>query len=93
MSNKLGIVGTWFRICASGFGMGVDAAKAVGIVVFILSLVFVVGIAILWWIIKFFINRNKAKKEEAAATAAATTAATTAAKPEVKPEVKPTEKQ
>ena len=85
MSNKLGIVGTWFRSCASGFGMGVDAAKAVGIVVFILSLVFVVGIAILWWIIKFFINRNKAKKEEAAAT--------TAAKPEVKPEVKPTEKQ
>ncbi len=85
MSNKLGIVGTWFRICASGFGLGVDAAKAVGIVVFILSLVFVVGIAILWWIIKFFINRNKAKKEEAAAT--------TAAKPEVKPEVKPTEKQ
>lgn len=89
MSNKLGLVGTWFRICASGFGLGVDAAKAVGIVVFILSLVFVVGIAILWWIIKFFINRNKAKKEEAAAT----TAATTAAKPEVKPEVKPTEKQ
>lgn len=89
MSNKLGIVGTWFRICASGFGMGVDAAKAVGIVVFILSLVFVVGIAILWWIIKFFVNRNKAKKEEAAAT----TAATAAAKPEVKPEVKPTEKQ
>ena len=85
MSNKLGLVGSWFRICASGFGMGVDAAKAVGIVVFILSLVFVVGIAILWWIIKFFINRNKAKKEEAAAT--------TAAKPEVKPEVKPTEKQ
>lgn len=89
MSNKLGLVGTWFRICASGFGLGVDAAKAVGIVVFILSLVFVVGIAILWWIIKFFINRNKAKKEEAAAT----TAATAAAKPEVKPEVKPTEKQ
>ena len=85
MSNKLGLVGTWFRICASGFGLGVDAAKAVGIVVFILSLVFVVGIAILWWIIKFFVNRNKAKKEEAAATAA-TTAAT-------KPEVKPTEKQ
>ena len=89
MSNKLGLVGSWFRICASGFGMGVDAAKAVGIVVFILSLVFVVGIAILWWIIKFFVNRNKAKKEEAAATAATTTAA----KPEVKPEVKPTEKQ
>ena len=85
MSNKLGLVGSWFRICASGFGMGVDAAKAVGIVVFILSLVFVVGIAILWWIIKFFVNRNKAKKEEAAATAA-----TTAAE---KPEVKPTEKQ
>lgn len=85
MSNKLGLVGSWFRICASGFGMGVDAAKAVGIVVFILSLVFVVGIAILWWIIKFFVNRNKAKKEEAAASAATTAA--------VKPEVKPTEKQ
>ena len=85
MSNKLGLVGSWFRICASGFGMGVDAAKAVGIVVFILSLVFVVGIAILWWIIKFFVNRNKAKKEEAAATAATTAAA--------KPEVKPTEQQ
>lgn len=85
MSNKMGLVGSWFRICASGFGMGVDAAKAVGIVVFILSLVFVVGIAILWWIIKFFVNRNKAKKEEAAATAATTAA--------VKPEVKPTEKQ
>lgn len=85
MSNKLGLVGSWFRICASGFGMGVDAAKAVGIVVFILSLVFVVGIAILWWIIKFFVNRNKAKKEEAAATATTTAA--------VKPEVKPTEKQ
>ena len=85
MSNKLGLVGSWFRICASGFGMGVDAAKAVGIVVFILSLVFVVGIAILWWIIKFFVNRNKAKKEEVAATAATTAAA--------KPEVKPTEKQ
>lgn len=70
MSNKLGLVGTWFRICASGFGMGVDAAKAVGIVVFILSLVFVVGIAILWWIIKFFINRNKAKEEAAASMAA-----------------------
>ena len=93
MSNKLGIVGTWFRICASGFGLGVDAAKAVGIVVFILSLVFVVGIAILWWIIKFFINRNKAKKEEAAATTAATTAAKPEVKPEEKPEVKPTEKQ
>ncbi len=85
MSNKLGLVGSWFRICASGFGMGVDAAKAVGIVVFILSLVFVVGIAILWWIIKFFVNRNKAKKEEAAATATTTA--------DVKPEVKPTEKQ
>ena len=85
MSNKMGLVGSWFRICASGFGMGVDAAKAVGIVVFILSLVFVVGIAILWWIIKFFVNRNKAKKEEAAATAATTAA--------VKPEVKPTEEQ
>ena len=24
MSNKLGLIGSWFRICASGFGLGVD---------------------------------------------------------------------
>ena len=63
MSSKLGLIGTWWRVCASGFGLGVDAARAVGIVIFILSIIFVVGIAILWWIIKFFIDRNKAKKE------------------------------
>lgn len=62
MSNKLGLIGTWWRVCASGFGLGVDAARAVGIVIFILSIFFVVGIAILWWIVKFFINRNKEKK-------------------------------
>ena len=67
MSNKLGLIGSWFRICASGFGLGVDAAKAFGIVIFILSLVFVVGIAIIWWIVKFFMNRNKEKQAEAAA--------------------------
>ncbi|MBQ7296827.1 MAG: hypothetical protein IJW80_00725 [Alistipes sp.] len=65
MSNKLGLIGTWWRICASGFGLGVDAAKAVGIVIFILSIFFVIGIAILWWIIKFFINRNKEQKAAA----------------------------
>lgn len=84
MSNKLGLVGTWFRICSSGFGMGVDAAKAVGIVIFIVSLVFVVGIAILWWIIKFFMNRSKEKQEAAAPTAPVAPATTkpTTAKPE-----------
>ncbi|MBQ5654071.1 MAG: hypothetical protein IIV28_04675 [Alistipes sp.] len=71
MSNKLGLIGSWFRICASGFGLGVDAAKAFGIVIFILSLVFVVGIAIIWWIVKFFMNRSKAKQEEVAAPQAA----------------------
>ena len=65
MSNKLGLIGTWWRICASGFGLGVDAAKAVGIVIFILSIFFVIGIAMLWWIIKFFINRNKEQKAAA----------------------------
>ena len=65
MSNKLGLIGTWWRICASGFGLGVDAAKAVGIVIFILSIFYVIGIAILWWIIKFFINRNKEQKAAA----------------------------
>lgn len=63
MSSKLGLIGTWWRICASGFGLGVDAAKAVGIVIFLLSIIFVVGIAVIWWIVKFFINRNKEKKE------------------------------
>ncbi|MBO5686577.1 MAG: hypothetical protein J6R73_08345 [Alistipes sp.] len=62
MSSKLGLIGTWWRVCASGFGLGVDAARAVGIVIFILSIFFVVGIAIIWWIVKFFINRNKEKK-------------------------------
>lgn len=67
MSNNLGLIGTWWRICASGFGLGVDAARAVGIVVFILSIIFVVGIAIIWWIVKFFIKRNNDKKAEEAA--------------------------
>lgn len=65
MSSKLGLIGTWWRICASGFGLGVDAAKAVGIVIFLLSIIFVVGIAIIWWIVKFFMNRNKKQKETA----------------------------
>jgi len=78
MSNKLGLIGGWWRVCASGFGLGVDAARAVGIVVFILSIIFVVGIAIIWWIVKFFINRNKEKK---AAEAAAQPAAQPAAEP------------
>lgn len=65
MSSKLGLVGTWWRICASGFGLGVDAAKAVGIVIFLLSIIFVVGIAIIWWIVKFFMNRNKEKQATA----------------------------
>lgn len=65
MSSKLGLIGTWWRICASGFGLGVDAAKAVGIVIFLLSIIFVVGIAIIWWIVKFFMNRNKEQKETA----------------------------
>lgn len=82
MSNKLGLIGGWWRVCASGFGLGVDAARAVGIVVFILSIIFVVGIAIIWWIVKFFINRNKEKKAaEAAAQQAAQPAAETAAQP------------
>ncbi|MBE6196724.1 MAG: hypothetical protein E7137_06475 [Rikenellaceae bacterium] len=67
MSNKLGLIGTWWRICSSGFGLGVDAARAFGIAIFIVSLVFVVGIAILWWIISFFMKRNKEKKAEGAA--------------------------
>ena len=86
MSNKLGLIGSWWRVCASGFGLGVDAARAVGIVVFILSIIFVVGIAIIWWIVKFFINRNKEKKAaEAAAQPAAQPAAQSAAEPAAEP--------
>lgn len=66
MSNKLGLIGSWWRICSSGFGLGVDAARAFGIVIFIVSLVFVVGIALLWWIISFFMKRNKEKKGQEA---------------------------
>lgn len=86
MSNKLGLIGSWWRVCASGFGLGVDAARAVGIVVFILSIIFVVGIAIIWWIVKFFINRNKEKK---AAEAAAQPAAQPAAEPAAQPAAEP----
>lgn len=86
MSNKLGLIGSWWRVCASGFGLGVDAARAVGIVVFILSIIFVVGIAIIWWIVKFFINRNKEKK---AAEAAAQPAAQPAAEPAAQPAAQP----
>lgn len=86
MSNKLGLIGSWWRVCASGFGLGVDAARAVGIVVFILSIIFVVGIAIIWWIVKFFINRNKEKK---AAEAAAQPAAQPAAEPVAQPAAQP----
>ena len=86
MSNKLGLIGSWWRVCASGFGLGVDAARAVGIVVFILSIIFVVGIAIIWWIVKFFINRNKEKK---AAEAAAQSATEPAAEPAAQPVAQP----
>lgn len=86
MSNKLGLIGSWWRVCASGFGLGVDAARAVGIVVFILSIIFVVGIAIIWWIVKFFINRNKEKK---AAEAAAQSATEPAAEPAAQPAAQP----
>mgnify|MGYP003303511569 FL=1 len=86
MSNKLGLIGSWWRVCASGFGLGVDAARAVGIVVFILSIIFVVGIAIIWWIVKFFINRNKEKK---AAEAAAQPAAQPVAEPVAQPAAEP----
>ncbi len=90
MSNKLGLIGGWWRVCASGFGLGVDAARAVGIVVFILSIIFVVGIAIIWWIVKFFINRNKEKKAaEAAAQPAAQPAAQSAAEPVAQPAAEP----
>ena len=66
---KAGLIATWWRVCSSGFGLGADAAKAAGIVVFIVSLIAVIGIAILWWIVKFIIKRVKAKKEAEAAAA------------------------
>lgn len=70
--SKMGLIGTWWRICSSGFGLGVDAARAFGIAIFIVTIIFVIGIAILWWIISFFVNRNKEKKAAEAAPQQAT---------------------
>ncbi|MBQ6988489.1 MAG: hypothetical protein IJN45_05000 [Alistipes sp.] len=64
-SGKSSFIGSYARFCLSGFGLGADAAKAVGVVVLILTIVFVVAIYIIKWIVQLFL-RNKKKKEEAA---------------------------
>ncbi len=61
--GKSGFLGSYARFCVSGFGLGADAAKAVGIVVLILTFVFVAAFYVIKWIVQFFLRRNKAKKE------------------------------
>ena len=80
-SGKSSFIGSYARFCLSGFGLGADAAKAVGVVVLILTIVFVVAIYIIKWIVQLFL-RNKKKKEEAAQQAATQQNA-----PQITPEV------
>lgn len=64
--GKSGFLGGYARFCASGFGMGTDFAKAVGITVLILTFVFVAAFYVIKWIVQLIL-RSKKKKEEAAA--------------------------
>jgi flagellar biosynthesis/type III secretory pathway M-ring protein FliF/YscJ len=64
-SGKSSFIGSYARFCLSGFGLGADAAKALGVVVLILTIVFVVAIYIIKWIVQLIL-RNKKNKEAAA---------------------------
>lgn len=64
--GKSGFLGGYARFCASGFGMGTDFAKAVGITVLILTFVFVAAFYVIKWIVQLIL-RSKKNKEEAAA--------------------------
>ena len=57
------MIKSYVRFCLSGFGLGVNAARAAGIAVLIVTFVFVAAFYVLKWIIQFFMRRNKAKKE------------------------------
>lgn len=65
--GKSGFLGGYARFCASGFGLGSDFAKAVGITVLILTFVFVAAFYVIKWIVQFFLRRKANKETEAAA--------------------------
>ena len=65
--GKSGFLGGYARFCASGFGLGSDFAKAVGITVLILTFVFVAAFYVIKWIVQFFLRRKANKEAEAAA--------------------------
>ena len=65
--GKRGFLGGYARFCASGFGLGSDFAKAVGITVLILTFVFVAAFYVIKWIVQFFLRRKANKEAEAAA--------------------------
>lgn len=65
--GKSGFLGGYARFCASGFGLGSDFAKAVGITVLILTFVFVAAFYVIKWIVQFFLRRKANKEVEAAA--------------------------
>ena len=65
--GKSGFLGGYARFCASGFGLGSDFAKAVGITVLILTFVFVAAFYVIKWIVQFFLRRKAKKEVEAAA--------------------------
>lgn len=54
---------SYVRFCVSGFGLGVNAARAAGIAVLIVTFLFVAAFYVIKWIVQFFMRRNKAKKE------------------------------
>ena len=65
--GKSGFLGGYARFCASGFGLGSDFAKAVGITVLILTFVFVAAFYVIKWIVQFVLRRKANKEAEAAA--------------------------
>lgn len=63
--GKSGFLGGYARFCASGFGLGSDFAKAVGITVLIVTFVFVAAFYVIKWIVQFFLRRKAEKEAEA----------------------------
>lgn len=56
------LISGYARLCFSGFGLGVDAARALGVAIFIFTIIFVAAGALIWWIVKLLLKRNKEKK-------------------------------
>lgn len=58
------MIRSYVRFCMSGFGLGVNAARAFGIAVLIVTFIFVAAFYAISWIVKFFLNRKKAKEQQ-----------------------------